>query len=64
MKDQHEIWLLLAKEKFPALTEAQLVNVKLNASMDWGCGMETELAKLFDSYIMMRNLYGIKQKDK
>ena len=59
MDDKKEIWQTLASEKYPALTEDQLGALSLEAATLWYTGEETELAKLFDQYVMIKNLKGL-----
>jgi len=53
-----DIWLTLAREKFPLLTEDELKTMSMVAATEWFDEYDTELAKLFDQYVMMKNLYG------
>lgn len=53
-----DIWLTLAKEKYPTLTEDELKAQSMIAATEWFSDADTELAKLFDQYVMMKNLYG------
>jgi len=53
----------LAGEKFPQLTEDQLRALSLKAASEWYLGEDNELVKLFDQYVMLKNLAGIKNQD-
>jgi hypothetical protein len=59
MNSRIEIWRLLAKEKYPKLNEDGLSVLSLQAASDWYNGADTELSKLFDQYVMLKNLKGI-----
>ena len=56
MNDKKEIWLTLAGEKYPTLTENQLAALSLEAASLWYLGEDTELTKLFDQYVMLKNI--------
>lgn len=56
MNDKKEIWLTLAREKYPTLTENQLAALSIEAASRWYVGEDTELTKLFDQYVMLKNL--------
>lgn len=63
MDDKLGIWTTLAKEKFPELTESQIKALSMQASTQWYLGEDTELANLFDQYVMLKNLKGFKNGD-
>ena len=54
-----DIWESLAKPKYPTLNILQLSELKYRASIDWFQDRDTELNKLFDQYVMMKNLLNI-----
>ena len=56
---KENIWAELARAKYPTLTENQLRALSMHAASDWYNGWDTELAKLFDQYVMLKNLRGI-----
>lgn len=53
-----EIWLTLAREKYPYLSDSDLKAKSMTAASEWFADSDTELAHLFDQYVMMKNLYG------
>ena len=59
MKTQQEIWESFAKPVFPHLNEHQLAELKIEAVMDWGLGIDSELSVMCDKYIMMKNLLDV-----
>lgn len=59
MNSRIEIWRLLAKEKYPTLNEDGLSVLSLQAASDWYNGANTDLAVLFDQYVMLKTLKGI-----
>ena len=59
MKTQQEIWESFAKPVFPHLNEHQLAELKIEAVMDWGLGIDTELSVMYDKYVMMKNLLDV-----
>jgi len=54
-----DIWLMLAREKWPTLSDDRLRALSLEAATDWFSDAPTDLAKLFDQYVMMKQLYGV-----
>ena len=56
MKSKREIWLTLARERYPTLTEDQLMGLCMEAASSWYQGVETELTTLFDQYVMLKTL--------
>jgi len=59
VKTQQEIWESIAKPAFPTLSEHQLATVKMQAVMDWGYGVDNELSRVYDQYVMMKNLLDV-----
>jgi hypothetical protein len=59
METVQDIWESLAKPKYPTLNSSQLSVLKYRASIDWFHDRDTELNKLFDQYVMMKNLLDI-----
>ena len=59
MDDKKQIWLTLAREQFPNLTEDQLAVLSLEAASRWYLGEESELTNLFDQYVMIKTLKGL-----
>lgn len=49
---------MLAREKWPKLSDDALRALSLEAAADWFSDAPTELANLFDQYVMMKRLYG------
>ena len=58
MKRKIDIWLVLAREKYPTLSDNELIDLCKIASVEWFDDRNTELSNIFDQYIMMKNLYG------
>ena len=56
MKTKQEIWLTLAREKYPQLNENQLMGLCMEAANLWYNGVENELTTLFDQYVMLKTL--------
>ena len=54
-----DIWKELAREKCPTLNENQLRTLSMKAASEWYLGADTELANLFDQYVMLKTLKGI-----
>jgi len=53
-----DIWLMLARGKYPKLSDEDLKAMSMTAASHWFNDEEDELAQLFDQYVMMKNLYG------
>jgi len=49
----------MAREKYPTLNENQLRTLSMKAASEWYAGADTELAMLFDQYVMVKNLKGL-----
>lgn len=56
---KENIWLELAREKYPALTEDKLRALCMYAASEWFNGDNTDLSKLFDQYVMIKRLKGL-----
>jgi hypothetical protein len=59
VKTVQDVWESIAKPKYPTLNTLQLSELKYRASIDWFTDRDTELNKLFDQYVMMKNLLDI-----
>jgi len=59
LSTKNEIWLTLAREEYPVLTENQLMNLRLEAASASYYGGDHILVKLFDQYVMLKTLNGI-----
>ena len=64
MKTQQEIWESLARPAHPTYTDYQLRELKLAAAMDWLLDEDTEVAKLYDKFVMLKNLMEVTWEDK
>jgi len=53
-----ETWILLAQERYPKLNENEIKRLSMKAASEWYLGEDTELASLFDQYVMLKNLKG------
>ena len=62
MKTLTDIWESLAKPKYPTLNEHQLAELKIEAVTQWAFNEDTELCKIYDQYVMMKNLLGAKSE--
>lgn len=51
-----DIWITLCREKYPTITEDYARALSLKAASEWYLGGDTELVKLFDQYVMLKNL--------
>jgi hypothetical protein len=59
LNTKSEIWLTLVGEKYPALTENQLMDLRLQAASESYMGGDGKLSKLFDQYVMLKALKGL-----
>lgn len=64
MKTQQEIWESLARPAYPTFTDYQLRELKIQAASEWCYGDNTAPAKLYDQYVMMKNLMEVSWEDK
>lgn len=53
-----DIWATLAREQYPKLSENELRALSMKAASEWYIGESTDLAKLFDQYVMLKTLKG------
>jgi hypothetical protein len=53
-----DIWITLAREKYPTLPEDELKRLGMTAAAVWYADGDTDLANLFDQYIMLKTLKG------
>ena len=59
LSTKQEIWLTLAREEYPKLTEHQLINLRLQAASDSYMGSDDKLSELFEQYVMLKALAGL-----
>jgi len=52
-----EVWLLLARERYPLKSDSELRALSRIAASHWFDDSDSELAELFDQYVMMVKLY-------
>ena len=63
METKRDIWLAVCEGQFPRKSEDQIMAYSTKAASDWYHGDDTELAKLFEQYVMIKTLKGIKNGD-
>ena len=51
-----QIWIELAKDLYPHLNEDKLMGLSMEAANGWYLGEDTTLTRLFDQYVMLKNL--------
>jgi hypothetical protein len=56
---KREIWITLAREQYPMLTETELDALSMRAASQWYLGEENELSNLYDQYVMLKTIQGI-----
>ena len=61
MKTVQDIWESLAKPKYPTFNSRQLIELRSEAAIEWLTDEDTELCKIYDQYVMLKNLMDIKQ---
>lgn len=54
-----DVWMTLAEPKYPELTEDRIKALSLVAANEWFLNTGSELAELYDQYIMLKTLKGI-----
>lgn len=62
LSTNQQIWLTLAQEHYPTLTEERVLALCMPAASDWYDGADTELATIFDQYVMLKTLRGNKSE--
>lgn len=58
-QEKIDIWLLLAKEKYPYMPIEKLKSLSMLAATSWYSGEKNEYTELFDQYVMLKNLKGL-----
>jgi hypothetical protein len=56
MDTKPEIWLAVCEGHFPGKSDSEIMTYNTKAASDWYLGKDTELAQLFDQYVMIKNL--------
>jgi hypothetical protein len=64
LKTQQEIWESLARPAYPTYTDHQLRELKAQAAFEWCYGDNTAHAKLYDKFVMLKNLMDVSWIDK
>ena len=59
MTDNQKIWLDVASEKYPALTEDQVLGLSMKAASEYYLGGDPTMVELFEQYLIMKTLQGI-----
>ena len=54
------IWLEVCRARYPDITEDNAKALSLKAASEWYLGGNKELVELFDQYVMLKTLKGIK----
>lgn len=54
-----DVWMLLATEKYPTLSEDRIKALSMVAANEWFLNTGSELADLYDQYVMLKTLKGI-----
>ena len=60
METLEDIWESVAKLKYPTLNESQLFDLRLKAAVEWFVDEDTELCKIYDQFVMLKQLLDIK----
>lgn len=54
-----DVWMQLAIPVYPTLTEDRIKGLSLIAANEWFLGLDSELANLYDQYVMLKTLKNI-----
>lgn len=54
-----DIWVQLARGKYPMLSEDIIKSLSMTAASEWYLNTNSELAELYDQYVMLKTLKGI-----
>lgn len=54
-----DIWIEILRTRVPNITHSEAAALSMKAAADWYSGADSELAKLFDQFIMLKQLKGI-----
>jgi hypothetical protein len=52
----NKIWCDIVASEFPKLSEEQLIDLRITATIDYGTGRDTQLAKMFEQYLIWKAL--------
>lgn len=55
--NRQEIWLAVSRDRYPELATDQLMALSLPAAAAWYSNDDSELANMFDQYVMLKNLH-------
>ena len=54
-----KLWESIFLEKFPNASKHQILEAKKEAVIEWAYDENTEMAELYDKYVMFKRLQGI-----
>ena len=63
MDTKRDIWLAVCEGRFPGKSSHEIMDYHFLAATDWALEIDTELARLFEQYVMIKTLKGIKNGD-
>jgi hypothetical protein len=58
-----KLWESMFLEKYPNSSEHQIFEAKKEAVIEWAYDENTEMANLYDRYVMFKRLQGIEPGD-
>jgi len=58
-----DLWFDLVSTKFPTMTCANVLSLRIVGATDWCVGHESEAATLFEKFVMMKTLKELKYED-
>lgn len=58
-----DIWKRVAQEQYPYATDTSYQTLMHHAATDWALERDTNIARLFEQYVMLKNLINPKGVD-
>jgi hypothetical protein len=58
-----KLWESMFLDKFPNSSKNTILEAKREAAVDWAYDNNTEMARMYDKYVMFKRLQGIQPDD-
>jgi hypothetical protein len=62
-RNTDELWESLLLSKFPNTHKEHIAEAKVTASIAWLFGDKTQMAEVYDQYVMMKRLTDVQPKE-
>ena len=64
MDNKQQIWLAVCEGRFPGKSSHEIMEYHYLAATDWALEIDTDLARLFEQYVMIKKLKGFENGNK